>query len=91
MARGPRRFQTFAPKKQHVYVLFHETNTGSASDESDGYVEGVYGTEPAAEEAQAEAIKKAIKEGKAVYFNPETSVETIDWTDDWRIEKHEVR
>jgi hypothetical protein len=73
-----------------VYVLFHETNTGH-TEESDGYVEAVYGTELAAEAAKLAAIRAAIEEGKDVYWNPDTEEKgPADWSDDWRIEAHEV-
>lgn len=75
---------------QIVYVLFHETNTGDAIEESDGHIEAVYATEAAADHARLEAIRKAIAEGKAVYWNPDTEEETIEWTDDWRVERHQV-
>lgn len=73
-----------------VYILFHETNTGH-SEESDGYVEAVYATEEAAEEARLAAIRTAIAEGEAVYFNPDTREEFPEsWEHDWRVEPHAV-
>lgn len=72
-----------------VYVLFHETNTGHG-DESDGYVEEVYATEAEAEAAKLTAIRAAIKEGKAVWWNPDTEEEDADWDHDWHVEAHEV-
>jgi len=76
-----------------VYVLFHETNTGS-SDDSDGYVEAVYATEAAAEAARLAAIRKAIAEGRAVWFNPDAPEAERqgpdDWDDDWKVEPFDV-
>jgi hypothetical protein len=74
-----------------VYVLFHETNSGSAEAESDGYIEAVYETEQAAEAAMLVAIREAVAAGKDVYWNPDTETEgPAEWTDDWRVEPHEV-
>lgn len=67
-----------------VYVLFHETNTGSSEAPSDGYVEGVYATQALAEAAKEEA--KQHVEG--VVWDDETEPE--DWQHDWRIEAHAV-
>lgn len=73
-----------------VYVLFHETNTGS-SDDSDGYIEGIYATEQLAERAKLATIRCAITDGRNVYWNPDTEEEgPADWTDDWRVEAHQV-
>jgi hypothetical protein len=72
-----------------VYILFHETNTGDF-DESDGYVEAVYSTKEAAEAAQLAAVRNAILEGRAVYWNPDTQEECEHWDDDWRVEEHDV-
>jgi hypothetical protein len=74
-----------------VWILFHETNTGR-SDPSDGYVEAVYATEVAADEARLAAIRKARDEGKAIWVDPDDADDagSGDWTDDWSVESHEV-
>lgn len=72
-----------------VYVLFHETNTGH-SEESDGYVEGIFATERAAEQAMLDAIRKAIAAGERVYYDPDTERDFPEWDHDWRVEAHEV-
>lgn len=72
-----------------VYILFHETNTGD-SESSDGYVDGVYASEADAERAKLAAIHDAIAEGRAVYWNPDTEEEDLEWSDDWRVEAHTV-
>ena len=73
-----------------VYVLFHETNSGHA-DESDGYIEGVYLDQEDAEAAQLAAVRAAIAAGYAVYWNPDTEEETLEWDHDGRVEPHSVR
>ena len=77
-----------------VWVLFHETNSGP-SDESDGYIEAVYRTEALAEAAKLDAVRAAVAEGEDVYWNPDApegeQEGPTDWTDDWRVEAHEVR
>lgn len=71
-----------------VYILFHETNSGNSASESDGYVEGVYATEQAAEVAMDAAREKALAEGLSVW-DGETESPT-DWEHDWRVEPHQV-
>lgn len=75
-----------------VYVLFHETNSGH-SDESDGYVEAVYETEALADAARLRAIRDAVQEDKAVWYDPDDpdAEENTEWTDDWHVEAHEVQ
>ncbi len=74
-----------------VFVLFHETNTGS-SDESDGYVEGVFLTEALAEAAMRAMIRRAIANGEDVYWNPDTDEDFPEtWAHDWHVEAHTVR
>lgn len=73
-----------------IYILFHETNSGH-SEESDGYVEAVYLTETAAEEARLIAIRSARDAGHAIYWDPDTEEENIDWEHDWHVEPHTVR
>jgi len=73
-----------------VYILFHETNCGH-SDESDGYVEAVYATQEAAEEARLAAIREARDRGDAIYYDPDTDEEFAEsWEHDWRVEAHQV-
>ena len=73
-----------------VYVLFHETNSGH-SDTSDGYVEEVFATEAAALAAMDVSLRKAVADGEAVYYNPDTEEEDVNWEHDWRVEEHEVK
>lgn len=71
-----------------VYVLFHETNTSRGhTDDSDGFVEGVYATEAAAKAAELEARREASEKGLSVW-NEDGSVE--DWANDWHVEAHQV-
>lgn len=77
-------------KERLVYVLFHETNSGSAEAESDGYVEGVYDEQGAADGAMAEEIRAHVKAGKRVAWDPETQTECDEWDHDWRVEVHQV-
>jgi hypothetical protein len=74
-----------------VYVLFHETNTGH-SEESDGYVEAVYTSEPLAEAVRLRAIRAARDAGLAVYWDPDDpdACENEHWDHDWHVETHEV-
>jgi hypothetical protein len=72
----------------YVYVLFRETNTGSAASESDGYVVGVYATEEGAAAALVEARQEMGEDHSEVVWDDETEPE--DWTVDWRIETHQV-
>ncbi len=72
-----------------VYILFHETNSGH-SEESDGYIEAVFSTEAQAEAAKLAAIRKAIADDQAVYWNPDTEEEGDCWEHDWRVEAHQV-
>lgn len=65
----------------NVYVLFHETNTGE-TDESDGYVEGIYSTEEAAKAAEASVRDVAKDKGWAVWGDDEDDY----WEHDWHIE-----
>jgi hypothetical protein len=73
----------------NVYILFHETNTGRG-DDLDGYVEAVYLTKETADAAQLREVRTAIATGYAVYWNPDTEEETVDWDHDWRVEEHTV-
>lgn len=68
-----------------VYVLFHETNG------DDGYVEAIYATEAAADAACLTAIREAIREGKAVYWDPDTETENVDWDHNWIVNEVEVQ
>lgn len=73
---------------EQVYVLFRETNSGSAESESDGYIESIHATEDGANAALAESRRLAIEEGRESVWDDETEPE--DWTVDWRIEAHQV-
>lgn len=73
-----------------VYILFHETNTGH-SDESDGYIEGVYESRDDADEARHVAIRAARDAGYAIYYDPDTEQERSDWEHDWHVEEHMLR
>lgn len=75
-----------------VYVLFHETNTGTG-EESDGYVEAVYATNEAAETARLAAIRTARDEGKQIWWDPDQrddQDQPTDWSDDWTVTPYEV-
>lgn len=73
-----------------VYVLFHETNTGRAIEESDGYVQAIFSTAADAETARLTHIRRARDAGQAVYWDPDTDAECIEWEHDWRVEVHQV-
>lgn len=75
-----------------VYILFHETNTGRG-DESDGYVESVYGTKEAADAACLVAIRKARDAGEDIWCDPDDEDDDgdPDWEHDWHVEEHEVQ
>ena len=70
-----------------VYILFHETNTGH-SEESDGYVDGVYLREADAETARLAAIRAARDAEYAIYYDPDTEEERETWEHDWHVEAH---
>ncbi len=74
-----------------VYVLFHETNTGSA-DDSDGYVEAVYATRELAEAARLDAIKERIAAGDLVWWNPEFPDDDgpDNWEHDFSVQAYDV-
>jgi hypothetical protein len=76
-----------------VHVLFHETNSGSAAADSDGHVDAVYACAEAAEAARLDALRDARAKGLAIYRDPDDPDAEEDpyWTDDWRIEAHDVR
>lgn len=75
-----------------VYVLFHETNSGS-SDESDGYVEAVYATKELADAAKDKAIRGAVEDGAEVWWHPDNDEDQDGndfWEHDWSVHEHEV-
>lgn len=75
-----------------VYVLFRETNTGH-TDESDGYVEGVYANEADAEAARLAAIRQARDAGEDIYWDPDGDADqpgNDEWEHDWRVEPHQL-
>jgi hypothetical protein len=53
-----------------VYVVFHETNTGRG-DESDGYIETAFTTEPAAQAAADAFMRRAAADGIPTWTNPD--------------------
>lgn len=75
-----------------VWVLFRETNTGSASEESDGFIEAIYATEQQANAARLTAAREARDAGHAVWFDPDQPDRDgpANWSHDWRVEPHEV-
>lgn len=73
-----------------VFVLFRETNTGRASEESDGYVESIFWTEAEANAAKLDAIREARDKGEAIYHDPDTGKTNDDWTVDYRVEAHQI-
>lgn len=76
------------PRK--VFVVFRETNTGH-SDDSDGYVVGVYSTQEKADRARVDAMRRAIRGGDDVYYDSDNGKEQVHWDCDWRVEEWPVQ
>lgn len=74
-----------------VFILFHETNSGHGQD-SDGYVEGVYATWGAAEEARVKALRHWRDEGGRIFQDPDDPEAEEDpyWEHDFRIIEYPV-
>ena len=75
-----------------VYVVFHETNTGTA-DESDGWVESVWATEALADAEALRLTREARDAGLAIWADPDDPrmrAGNPAWEHDWRVDAHAV-
>jgi hypothetical protein len=91
---GIARQRAAADAPECVYIVFHETNTGTGED-SDGYVESVWATEAAADRERLRLIRAARDAGAAIWFDPDDpdgadQAGDAQWEHDWRVEAHVV-